>query len=83
MKRSGLEDNKSPSSSTGSVGGRPSEEQRLRIRKGARRASSGGIHIDCPLIIGPWSWVREVGKAKENLIKDWGQYLMSELAGQT
>ncbi|KAL5738777.1 hypothetical protein ACOSP7_031538 [Xanthoceras sorbifolium] len=38
MKRSGLEDNKSPSSSTGSVGGRPSEEQRLRIRKGARRA---------------------------------------------
>ncbi|KAL5737107.1 hypothetical protein ACOSQ2_031895 [Xanthoceras sorbifolium] len=38
MKRSGLEDNKSPSSSAGSVGRRPSEEQRLRIREGARRA---------------------------------------------
>ncbi|KAL5737082.1 hypothetical protein ACOSQ2_031870 [Xanthoceras sorbifolium] len=34
MKRSGSEENKSPSS----VGGRPSEEQRRRIREGARRA---------------------------------------------
>ncbi|KAL5737088.1 hypothetical protein ACOSQ2_031886 [Xanthoceras sorbifolium] len=34
MKRSGSEANKSPSPSSG----RPSEEQRLRIREGARRA---------------------------------------------